>query len=163
MSEALPVVYMARHGYTAWTHTGQHTGLSDLPLRPDGERNAVRLGERLKGMKFAKVSTSSLQRAARTCELSGFGAGAITDRDLVEWDYGQYEGLSSAEILKQNPSWAVPRRRPGRRIAGTNRRARRPCSRARPCRRRRRAALFQRTLYSGVYQFSTEPGQPKRS
>jgi probable phosphoglycerate mutase len=105
MSETLPVVYMARHGNTAWTHTGQHTGLSDLPLTPDGERNAVRLGERLKGMKFAKVFTSPLQRATRTCELSGFAAGAITDRDLVEWDYGKYEGLTSAEILKQNPSW----------------------------------------------------------
>src|SRR5207248_5539462 len=78
MSEILPVVYMARHGNTAWTHTGQHTGLSDLPLTPDGERNAVRLGERLKGMKFAKVFTSPLQRATRTCELSGFAAGAIT-------------------------------------------------------------------------------------
>jgi broad specificity phosphatase PhoE len=105
MSDGLPVAYMARHGNTAWTHTGQHTGLSDLPLTPDGERNAVRLGERLKGMKFAQVFTSPLQRAARTCELSGFGAGAITDRDLVEWDYGKYEGLTSAEILKQNPSW----------------------------------------------------------
>jgi broad specificity phosphatase PhoE len=105
MSDGLPVVYMARHGNTAWTHTGQHTGLSDLPLTPDGERNAVRLGERLKGMKFAKVFTSPLQRAARTCELSGFEAGAITDRDLVEWDYGKYEALTSAEILKQNPSW----------------------------------------------------------
>jgi broad specificity phosphatase PhoE len=105
MSEALPVVYMARHGNTAWTRTGQHTGLSDLPLTPDGERNAVRLGERLKGMKFAQVFTSPLQRAARTCELSGFGAGATIDRDLVEWDYGKYEGLTSAEILRQNPSW----------------------------------------------------------
>src|SRR5260370_39263067 len=109
MSEALRVVYMARHGNTAWTHTGQHTGLSDLPLTPDGERNAVRLGERLKGMKFAQVFTSSLQRAARTCELSGFGAGAITDRDLVEWDYGQYEGLTSAEILRDNPGCDLSR------------------------------------------------------
>src|SRR2546422_775243 len=85
MSEALPVVYMARHGNTAWTLSGQHTGLSDLPLTPDGERNARRLGERLKGMTFAKVFTSPLQRASRTCELSGFGAGAETDPDLVEW------------------------------------------------------------------------------
>jgi broad specificity phosphatase PhoE len=105
MSETLPVVYVARHGNTAWTHSGQHTGLTDLPLTPDGERNAVRLGERLQGMKFAKVFTSPLQRAARTCELSGFGAEAITDRDLVEWNYGKYEGLTSAEILRDNPSW----------------------------------------------------------
>jgi broad specificity phosphatase PhoE len=75
-------VYIARHGNTAWTLSGQHTGLTDLPLTPDGERNARRLGERLKGMKFAKVFTSPLQRASRTCELSGFGAGAVTDPDL---------------------------------------------------------------------------------
>jgi len=105
MSVLLPVVYVARHGNTAWTHTGQHTGLTDLPLTPDGERNAVRLGERLKGMKFAKVFTSPLQRAARTCQLSGFGAGAQTDADLVEWNYGQYEGLTSEEIRRQRPDW----------------------------------------------------------
>lgn len=105
MSDALPVLYMARHGNTAWTHSGQHTGLTDLPLTPDGESNAVRLGERLKGMKFAQVFTSPLQRAARTCKLSGFGAGAITDPDLVEWDYGKYEALTSDEIRRVNPSW----------------------------------------------------------
>jgi broad specificity phosphatase PhoE len=105
MSETLPTLYIARHGNTAWTHTGQHTGLSDLPLTPDGERNAVRLGERMKGMKFAKVFTSPLQRASRTCELSGFGAGAETDPDLVEWNYGKYEGLTSAQILEQRPDW----------------------------------------------------------
>ena len=74
MSEILPVVYLARHGETAWTVSGQHTGLIDLPLTPNGERNARRLGERLKGMTFAKVFTSPLQRASRTCELAGFGA-----------------------------------------------------------------------------------------
>ena len=72
MSEVLPEIYLARHGNTAWTLTGQHTGLTDLPLTPNGGRNARRLGERLKGMTFAKVFTSPLQRAARTCELSGF-------------------------------------------------------------------------------------------
>ena len=74
MSEALPVTYLARHGDTAWTLSGQHTGLTDLPLTPNGEQNARRLGERLKGMTFAKVFTSPLQRAARTCELAGFRA-----------------------------------------------------------------------------------------
>jgi len=103
--EKLPVIYIARHGNTAWTHSGQHTGLTDLPLTPDGERNAVRLGERLKGMSFAKVFTSTLQRASRTCELAGFGTCAETDPDLVEWDYGKYEGLTSAQILRSNPSW----------------------------------------------------------
>jgi len=103
--DALPVVYMARHGNTAWTHSGQHTGLTDLPLTADGERNAVRLGERLKEMKFAMVFTSPLRRASRTCELSGFGSVAISDRDLVEWDYGHYEGLTSAEIQRGCPDW----------------------------------------------------------
>jgi broad specificity phosphatase PhoE len=107
MSERLPVVYLARHGNTAWTASGQHTGLSDLPLTPDGERNAVRLGGRLRGMMFAKVFTSPLQRASRTCELSGFGAGAETDPDLVEWDYGKYEGLTSEQILEVRPDWQL--------------------------------------------------------
>ena len=107
MNNVLPVVYVARHGNTAWTVSGQHTGLSDLPLTPDGERNALLLGKRLEGLTFAKVFTSPLQRASRTCELSGFGAVAEVDRDLVEWDYGKYEGLTSAEILRQNPDWQL--------------------------------------------------------
>lgn len=105
MSEALPVVYLARHGDTAWTASGQHTGRTDLPLTSNGVRNAVRLGERLKGMTFAQVFTSPLQRAARTCDLAGFGAVAEVLPDLLEWDYGQYEGLRSAEILKNQPDW----------------------------------------------------------
>ena len=107
MSEVLPVLYVARHGETAWSLSGQHTGLSDVPLTPNGERNARRLGERLKGMTFAKVFTSPLQRAARTCELAGFGSVAITDLDLVEWNYGQYEGWRSAEILRERPDWQL--------------------------------------------------------
>ena len=105
MSEKFPVAYIARHGNTAWTHSGQHTGRTDVPLTPDGERNAVRLGQRLKGMSFAKVFTSPLQRASRTCELAGFGAEAATDPDLVEWDYGKYEGLTSAQMLQNCPNW----------------------------------------------------------
>ena len=107
MGEVLPVLYMARHGETAWSLSGQHTGLTDLPLTPNGERNARRLGERLKGMSFAKVFTSPLQRAARTCELAGFGAVAETDPDLVEWNYGQYEGRCSAEIFAERPDWQL--------------------------------------------------------
>jgi probable phosphoglycerate mutase len=107
MSEVLPVVYMARHGNTAWTVSGQHTGLTDLPITPDGERNAVRLGERLKGLKFNKIFTSPLQRAARTCELAGFGTRAEIDPDLVEWNYGKYEGLTSAEIVRDRPDWQL--------------------------------------------------------
>jgi broad specificity phosphatase PhoE len=107
MSEALSVVYLARHGETAWSLSGQHTGLTDLPLTSNGERNARRLGERLKSRTFAKVFTSPLQRATRTCELAGFGTVAETDSDLVEWNYGQYEGLRSAEILAQRPDWQL--------------------------------------------------------
>jgi broad specificity phosphatase PhoE len=107
MSEALPAVYLARHGETAWSLSGQHTGLTDLPLTSNGERNARRLGERLKSMTFAKVFTSPLQRATRTCELAGFGTVAESDPDLVEWNYGQYEGLRSAEILAKRPDWQL--------------------------------------------------------
>ena len=105
MSTALPIVYLARHGETAWTLSGQHTGLTDLPLTRNGERNARRLGERLKGQQFAKVLTSPLQRATRTCELAGFGEAAETDSALVEWNYGEYEGLRSADILARRPEW----------------------------------------------------------
>lgn len=107
MSDVLPVLYVARHGETAWSLSGQHTGLTDLPLTPNGERNARRLGERLKGITFARVFTSPLQRATRTCELAGFGAVAETDPDLVEWNYGQYEGRRSAEILAERPDWQL--------------------------------------------------------
>ena len=107
MSETLPVVYLARHGETAWTVTGQHTGRTNLPLTPNGERNARRLGLRLQGMSFVKVFTSPLQRATGTCELAGFGAVAAVDEDLVEWDYGRYEGMRSAEILADRPHWRL--------------------------------------------------------
>jgi probable phosphoglycerate mutase len=107
MSEPLPVVYVARHGETPWSLSGQHTGLTDLPLTDRGERNARRLGERLEGLTFAKVFTSPLQRAARTCELAGFGAGVEVDRDLLEWNYGEYEGRRTAEILAERPGWQL--------------------------------------------------------
>jgi probable phosphoglycerate mutase len=105
MSEALPVIYVARHGETAWSLSGQHTGTTDLPLTERGEHNARRLGERLNGLTFTKVFTSPLQRAARTCELAGFGAVAEVDRDLLEWNYGEYEGRRTAEILAERPGW----------------------------------------------------------
>jgi broad specificity phosphatase PhoE len=107
MSTALPIIYLARHGDTAWTVSGQHTGRTDLPLLPEGEENARRLGERLKGLQFTEVFTSPLQRAVKTCELAGFGSVARTDSDLMEWDYGKYEGLRSTEILKENPGWQL--------------------------------------------------------
>jgi probable phosphoglycerate mutase len=101
----LPAVYLARHGETAWTITGQHTGLTDLPLTQRGERNAHALGERLKGCTFARVFSSPLQRVVRTCELAGFAGQAEIDRDLVEWNYGDYEGLRSADIHAVRPNW----------------------------------------------------------
>jgi broad specificity phosphatase PhoE len=107
MSEPLPVIYVARHGETAWSLSGQHTGLTDLPLTERGERNARRLGDRLKGLTFTKVLTSPLQRAARTCELASFGASAEVDRDLLEWNYGEYEGRRTAEILAERPGWQI--------------------------------------------------------
>lgn len=107
MTEALPVVHLARHGETPWSVAGQHTGLTDLALTPRGERSARWIGERLHGHLFAQVLTSPLQRAARTCELAGFGAQAEIDRSLVEWDYGDYEGRTSAEIHAERPDWDV--------------------------------------------------------
>jgi probable phosphoglycerate mutase len=107
MSEPLQTIYLARHGETPWSITGQHTGLTDLPLTERGARNARRLGERLSGMSFAKLLTSPLRRAMQTCELAGFAEGALIDPDLREWDYGRYEGLTSAEILSRNPDWQL--------------------------------------------------------
>jgi broad specificity phosphatase PhoE len=107
VSEALPVIYLARHGETAWSLSGQHTGLTDLPLTERGEREARALGERLRGLTLPKVFTSPLRRALRTCELAGFGAVAEVDRDLVEWDYGDYEGRTSAEIHAERPGWEL--------------------------------------------------------
>ena len=107
MSDALPVVYLARHGETAWTISGQHTGVTDLPLTPRGEVEARQLGERLEGLAFAGVLTSPLQRAVRTCELAGFGSAAQVEPDLLEWNYGAYEGLTSADIHAERPDWQL--------------------------------------------------------
>lgn len=107
MSASLPIVYLARHGETAWSLSGQHTGLTDLPLTERGEQNARKLGDRLRGLTFAKVFTSPLQRAYKTCELAGFGETAQIDQDLVEWNYGDYEGRRTAEILQGRPGWQL--------------------------------------------------------
>jgi broad specificity phosphatase PhoE len=104
---ALQVIYLARHGETAWSLSGQHTGRTDLPLTTRGESNARRLGERLNGLQFARVFTSPLQRAKRTCELAGFGSRAEVDGDLVEWNYGEYEGLRTADIRAKRPDWEL--------------------------------------------------------
>ena len=105
MSSELPVICLVRHGETAWSLTGQHTGLSDLPLTERGERTARALVPRLREPRFALVLTSPLQRAARTCELAGFGDVARVDADLCEWNYGAYEGRRTAEIRAERPDW----------------------------------------------------------
>ena len=107
MSESPPVIYLARHGETAWSLSGQHTGLTDLPLTERGQRNARALGKRLQGLTVSAVLTSPLQRAAQTCELAGFGTAAEVDRDLLEWNYGEYEGRRTIEIRAERPDWQL--------------------------------------------------------
>jgi probable phosphoglycerate mutase len=101
----LPCVTLVRHGETEWSATGKHTGRTDIPLDQEGERKALALRERLKGVSFDRVFTSPLRRAARTCELAGFGERAKLDPDLLEWNYGDYEGRKTNEILAGRPGW----------------------------------------------------------
>jgi broad specificity phosphatase PhoE len=107
MSETLPTLYIVRHGETAWSLANQHTGLADPPLIEPGERNARHLAEALRGRLFGHVFASPLQRARRTCELAGFGAQAEVDPDLLEWNYGEYQSLRSAEIHAERPGWEL--------------------------------------------------------
>jgi probable phosphoglycerate mutase len=104
---SLPDLYLVRHGETAWSLSGQHTGLTDLPLTPNGEQQARRLRHRLAATPFAKVFSSPLQRAVRTCELAGYASAMETDPDLVEWNYGDYEGKTRPQILAQRPDWII--------------------------------------------------------
>ena len=103
MPSELPRLFLARHGDTAWTDSRQRTGRTDIPLNAVGEDRARQFGERLRRFSFVSVFTSPLQRASRTCELAGFGAVAKVDPDLVEWDYGRYEGLVLQEIQTETP------------------------------------------------------------
>jgi len=98
-------LWLARHGETEWSLAGRHTGRTDVPLTPQGERQAIALGERLRGAAFALVLASPLQRARRTAELAGFGDRLVIDADLVELDYGDYEGRTTAEIHRARPDW----------------------------------------------------------
>jgi probable phosphoglycerate mutase len=98
-------IFLIRHGETAWSKSGQHTSRTDLPLNEQGEQEARTLVERLGATKFSRVLTSPRQRARRTCELAGLGSMVEIEPDLAEWDYGDYEGLRTAEILKSRPYW----------------------------------------------------------
>jgi broad specificity phosphatase PhoE len=100
-------VTLVRHGETAWSASGQHTGRTDVPLTPEGERKARKLHDRLAQAQLDRAFTSPLQRARRTCELAGFGDLAKVDPDLVEWNYGDYEGRTTAEILAVRPGWLL--------------------------------------------------------
>ncbi|HVN44517.1 MAG TPA: histidine phosphatase family protein [Steroidobacteraceae bacterium] len=103
----LAPLYLVRHGETAWSLTGQHTGRLDLPLTPLGECNARALAERLATVRFKCVLTSPLRRVRRTCELAGFAASAVIDADLTEWDYGAYQGKTLAQIRAERPGWDI--------------------------------------------------------
>lgn len=107
MSQLPPKVFLARHGQTAWSLSHQHTGLTDIPLTEQGEVEARSLANRLHGEHFDHVLTSPLQRARRTCELSGFGDVSVINADLVEWNYGQYDGVTTKDIQKKQPDWNV--------------------------------------------------------
>ena len=105
----MPKLFLARHGDTAWTDSRQRTGHTDIPLNQAGEERARQLGVRLQRISFARVFTSPLERASKTCELAGFGAVAKVDPDLVEWDYGRFEGMVLKQVLKEWPGWELYR------------------------------------------------------
>jgi probable phosphoglycerate mutase len=107
MPSELPRLFVARHGDTAWTESRQHTGRTDIPLNERGEERARQLGVQLQRFSFSQVFTSPLQRAAKTCKLAGFGAVAEIDVDLVEWDYGRFEGKLTKDIVKERPGWEI--------------------------------------------------------
>lgn len=99
-------LYLIRHGDTEWTRSGQHTGRTDLPLLPEGEDQARRVGEALRDISFAAAFSSDLQRATRTAELAGVSDVRVTPL-LREFDYGEYEGVTSAEIERRRPGWQI--------------------------------------------------------
>ncbi|ESY59931.1 MULTISPECIES: histidine phosphatase family protein [Mesorhizobium] len=107
MSSAFPQIHLVRHGETAWSLSGQHTGRTDMPLAPAGEVAARGVAERLKGLSFSAVWSSPSQRAYNTSVLAGFGAQSLKMDDLQEWDYGAYEGRTTREILAERPGWTV--------------------------------------------------------
>lgn len=107
MSSVLPQIHLVRHGETAWSLSGQHTGRTDMPLTEAGEAAARGVADRLKGLTFSAVWSSPSQRAYNTSMLAGFGARSVKNDDLQEWDYGAYEGLTTKQILAERPGWNV--------------------------------------------------------
>ena len=107
MPNPSPELWLLRHGATEWARGGRHTGRTDLPLLPEGEEEARRLAPLLASRTFDAVLVSPLQRARRTCELAGLGERAEVCNDLREWDYGAYEGITTAEIRRSVPEWTV--------------------------------------------------------
>ncbi len=100
-------LWLIRHGETEWSLSGAHTGGTDIPLTPRGERRAALIGRYLNRRPFALVLTSPLQRARQTCRIAGYGDVARIEADLKEWDYGAYEGRTTADIRKENPQWSL--------------------------------------------------------
>jgi broad specificity phosphatase PhoE len=100
-------LWLIRHGETAWSLSGAHTGRTDTPLTRIGEERAAKIGTALAGQAFALVLTSPLQRARKTCELAGFGAEALVEPNLAEWDYGAYEGRTTDDIHRERPDWSL--------------------------------------------------------
>lgn len=103
----LPKLVVVRHGETAWSESGRHTGRTDVRLGDAGRAQARRLAIALRQRSFALVLTSPLSRAAETCDLAGFGGRAEVDEDLVEWDYGDYEGRTTTDIREERPGWTL--------------------------------------------------------
>ncbi len=100
-------IILARHGETEWSRAGRHTGRTDIPLTETGREQAAALAPRLAGIDFALVLTSPLSRAAETCRLAGLGDDAVEEPALMEWDYGDYDGITSAQVHEHRPGWTI--------------------------------------------------------